>query len=480
MKRRSARAVAVASACALVAVLAAACTAAIPSGPRGPQFDGEAATSDHLAAIRTDPAALLAFLQAMPKGGDLHNHLSGAVYAESYLRWAQEDNDCIVTMTFAILAPPCDEMAGRMRAADALRAPGALDRAIDAFSMRNWNPAESGHDHFFAAFAKFGPASTKTGEMLAEVTARAAAEHVSYMELMLTPYQLATAYRGLPADTDRDFRGMRDRLIAAGLKAVVGEAKERLDAAELRQRQLLRCGTPTADQGCQVTVRYIAQIVRTASPARVFAQMLAGFEIAAAEPRVVAVNLVAPEDNPVASGDYSLHMQMLDALHALYPGVRITLHAGEIVAGLAPPAALRSHIREAIEVGHAERIGHGVDVGGEDNAGDLFREMGARHILVEIALTSNDLILGVRGRQHPLSKYLEVGVPVALATDDLGVSRSSHTQEFVRAVVDQGLDYRTLKRLVRNSLEYAFVDARTKARLQATLDDDFQAFERRP
>ena len=474
MRRVLTRLIRIAGASALVWCLGAAGVAA-----RAPQLDAESVTADRLAAIHDDPAALLAFLRAMPKGGDLHIHLSGAVYAESYLRWAQEDNDCVITMTFAIVAPPCDGPMGRPAAADALRNPATLNQAIDALSMRSWNAAQSGHDHFFAAFTKFGPASTKTGDMLADVTARAGAEQVSYLELMLTPYQTITAYRGLSGDTDRDFRGMRDRLLAAGLKAVVTEAKQRLDAAEARQQQLLRCATPMADPGCQVTVRYISQILRTATPARVFAQMVAGFEIAMAEPRVVGINMVAPEDDPVAVQDYSLHMAMLDALHGLYPGVRIALHAGELVAGLAPPDALRSHIREAIEIGHAERIGHGVDIGGEDNAADLFRELGAKHILVEIALTSNDLVLGVHGRQHPLSKYIEVGVPVALVTDDEGVARSSHAQEFLKAVEDQGLDYRTLKRMVRNSLEYAFVDPRTKARLQLKLDDDFQVFERR-
>jgi adenosine deaminase len=172
-------------------------------------------------------------------------------------------------------------------------------------------------------------------------------------------------------------------------------------------------------------------------------------------------------------------MAMLDALHAIYPTVLITLHAGEVVAGLAPPDALRSHIHDAIETGHAVRIGHGVDVLGEDDAADLLREMASSRILVEIALTSNDLILGVRGPQHPLSKYIAAGVPVAIATDDEGVSRSSHTQEFLKAVEDQDLDYRMLKRMARNSLDYAFVDAETKGRLRSKLEADFLAFERR-
>ena len=89
---------------------------------------------------------------------------------------------------------------------------------------------------------------------------------------------------------------------------------------------------------------------------------------------------------------------------------------------------------------------------------DLLREMARRGILVEILLTSNDVILGVKGQEHPLKTYIRYGVPVALATDDEGVSRSEMTQEYQRAVADQGLGYLQLKRMARNSLEYAFVE----------------------
>ncbi|MBL8187403.1 MAG: adenosine deaminase, partial [Acidobacteria bacterium] len=97
------------------------------------------------------------------------------------------------------------------------------------------------------------------------------------------------------------------------------------------------------------------------------------------------------------------------------------------------------------------------DVMYEDKPYDLLREMAAKRVLVEVCLTSNDGILGVRGKEHPLPLYLRFGVPVALATDDLGISRSEMTREYAKAVSDHGLDYRQLKRLARNSLEHAFI-----------------------
>jgi hypothetical protein len=93
----------------------------------------------------------------------------------------------------------------------------------------------------------------------------------------------------------------------------------------------------------------------------------------------------------------------------------------------------------------------------ETNPEELLQEMTKRGIMVEICLTSNEVILGVSGPQHPLSEYIRAGVPVALATDDEGVARSDMTHEYLRAAEDQKLDYLELKKMARTSLEYAFV-----------------------
>ena len=91
----------------------------------------------------------------------------------------------------------------------------------------------------------------------------------------------------------------------------------------------------------------------------------------------------------------------------------------------------------------------------------LLTTLREQDVLVEICLTSNDIILGVSGAAHPLHDYLAQGVPVALATDDQGVSRSSLAVEYARAVVDQGLDYYELKSLARTSLEYSFLEGQS-------------------
>jgi hypothetical protein len=462
----------------LVAMCVVAATASAQPAP-APPAAGDAATARYFASIRNEPSLLLAFLSEMPKGGDLHNHLSGAIYAESYLRWGAEDGNCLATATMSIVAATCDAAAGTPPVAAVLRNSTLVNQAIDAMSMRHWDRALNGHDHFFATFGKFGPPSDRTGDMLAEVAARAAAERVGYLELMLTPDGGLAGQRGRDGGWDADFGRMRDRLLAGGFQQVVTEARRRLDVGEARQRDVLRCGASPADPGCLVTIRYIYQVARAGVPEQVFAQMLAGFEIATRDPRVVALNLVQPEDDPTALRDFSLQMRMLDFLHGRYPDVRITLHAGELVEGLVPPEALRFHIRESVRTGQARRVGHGAGVMYEDDPLGLLREMASRRVLVEIALSSNALILGVTGKRHPLRMYLQYGVPVALVTDDAGVSRSTLTLEFRKAVEEQGIDYRTLKRMVHNSLEYAFADEATKTRLKSELAAAFRVFEQR-
>ena len=93
------------------------------------------------------------------------------------------------------------------------------------------------------------------------------------------------------------------------------------------------------------------------------------------------------------------------------------------------------------------------------------------------SLGSSDLTLGVRGARHPLRQFLRAGVPVVIATDDEGVARSDLTNEYQRAVEEQGLGYPEIKAISRNSLEFSFLPAAKKADLMRQLDAALAAFE---
>lgn len=418
---------------------------------------GEEKTSRYLDSIRNHPNRLRLFLQQMPKGGDLHNHLVGAIYAETFITLAIQDGLCVDRSTSGFVAPPCGGVAKTVPAAAALSDPNLYAQLVDAFSMRHFDAGrESGHDHFFATFPKFQPADRgHTGELLAEARAHAARDHVQYLELMVTPQDGAPDLGG-KIGWNGNAKETREEMLPGGMAQVVAAAGKELDEAQAKSDAILRCHSAQAAPACGVDVRFLYQVLRGLPPEQVFAQILTGFELAKIDPLVVGLNLVMPEDAYVPMRDFNLHMAMLDQLAPLYPQVPITLHAGELTSRLVPPEGL-FHIRASIEKGHARRIGHGVDVLYEPDPRQLLNEMSEKKILVEICLTSNDEILGIKDKQHPFSEYMRAGVPLALATDDEGVSRSDMTADFVRAVETYGLSYAQLKAMVRNSLEYSFL-----------------------
>ncbi|WP_425428426.1 adenosine deaminase family protein [Streptomyces violens] len=452
--------------------------AATPPPAGRPTTPAEQRVDAHLDAIRHDPRALRAFMRALPKGGDLHNHLTGAASTELLVRLAAQDGLCI-DRTDTALPPPC--RTGTRPAADTRTDPAFRQRLIRAWSMQDLPPGASGHDHFFAAFDKFDEVTERhTGELLADVTGTAAAHHQSYLETMITP--AAPAARRLAADVgyDSDLSRMHRELLAGGkLDRVVRDARREADRATAVFRRTAHCDTHAPAPGCRVTVRFISQAIRAEAPEQVFTQLAVGMRLAERDRRFVAVNLVAPEDGETALRDYRLHMRMLDYLHGVYPHAHITLHAGELTPGLVKPADLRFHIREAVHTGHAERIGHGVDLAHEDGAEELLRTMAHHGIALESPLTSNAQILGVSGDDHPFQRYRRAGVPVTLATDDPGISRTDISHEYQRAATTYHLSYPELKDLARTSLEQAFLPGPRKAHLQWRLENAFHRFEQR-
>jgi adenosine deaminase len=437
-------------------------------------------TAARFSALRNDRTALRALLQAMPKGGDLHVHLSGAVYAESLVRWAAEDQLCIRLDDMTVVEPPCDEGAGTMAATKALDNQAIYDRLVNAMSMRWYKPSSrmpSGHDQFFAAFDRFGDASwRRTAEMTIEKLAQYEADGVQYAEFMATFADKPQRQAMVAAIGDeRDFAAALTKIKQNGFDAAVATARAQVAATIAKINTLRNCTAQPAPPGCKVRFRYIAQVNRTSAWADVFVQTAVAAELARTEPWVVGLNFVGPEDWRVPRQDYADHMRMIGFLAK---GAPVALHAGELWLGLVPPEDLSFHIRQAVEVAGARRIGHGVSLSFEPNMDALLTEMRAGNVAIEINLTSNDVTLGVRGRNHPLPAYLKAHVPVVLSTDDAGVSRIDLTNEYVRAARDYGLGYRGLKAIARNALTYSFLKDADKREELAKFEKASADFER--
>src|ERR1022692_219393 len=242
---------------AIVCMLATLCYAQRP----------EEKAAKYMESVRHQPGLLLAFLQEMPKGGDLHVHLGGAIYAESMIDWAAENALCVDRSTSKLMHAACDSCeayTNKPSVRCAYQDHILYNQLVDAWSMRNWHgEEESGHDHFFATFEKFGPAMEKhAGEALAEVASRAAADHLQYIEVMQTMSGGLAGSLGTKTGWNDDFGKFREELLAGGMGDIVAAVRAETDAYEAREKEVMHCGTAQASAGCDVTMGHLYQVLR--------------------------------------------------------------------------------------------------------------------------------------------------------------------------------------------------------------------------
>ncbi len=141
-------------------------------------------------------------------------------------------------------------------------------------------------------------------------------------------------------------------------------------------------------------------------------------------------------------------------------GLRITAHAGE----WGGPQS----VRDAIHDLGAERIGHGVRAI-EDLA--LVDEIAERGIVLEVCPGSN-VALGLypNFRAHPIGQMYDRGVKVTISTDDPPFFHTTMAREYDMLNRAFDWDEGVFAKIARTSLDAAFCDADTKARILKTLE----------
>ena len=426
---------------------------------------------------KTNESLLTAFLHHMPKGADLHNHLYGAVEAEAILDSAAAkglffDRD---SGTFTT-----DKPAGPYFGPNEITSPfWRRAEVLEAISMRNRElNGESGHGHFFRSFYRFISALADDRELLRDFFIRAVNQRISYLEIMTYP---------------------GDRNWVAEVEAAKNVILADFEAQGLKWN---------------LEVRYIYPLDRNAELDQFKSELAKGLAAAQDPGRAtVGLTMLSPEDDHISQRDFMAQMETintawleLDAAHQSDqaqnpPPPFFTIHAGELTLEYAAYSTMLDRISKTIELGHASRIGHGVSIMWENQVYGLLKRMRDQAVAVEICLTSNDGILKVSGGgRHPFRLYWEAGVPVVLATDDEGLSRSNLTVEFAKAAQWFDLSYGEMKWLAFNSLEYSFLPGESyfengdfnrpkkeaaavtrksaKARLQRELLTAFDDFER--
>jgi adenosine deaminase len=462
------------------------------AGVLSAQISPEKYTADYLNTIRNNQALLTTFFQQMPKGGDLHNHFSGSIYAETYFDYAVKNDLWVNLKTLELFDKAPAANADVKRFSD-VKAEGGLAglryQLLRFWSIKDYFEGDEASDkHFFDAFERFDlPSKGLVQEGLLELKQRAKSENVLYIECMYR-----SAKHGLDLRDLNTFGPKLDSLnqqknaqalfvVLDSLythfqrKGIETKAVEFAQGLERTHRELQLDDTT-------FTLRFQTFVTRVIEDqVTLFGNLVAGFIASARSPLLVGVNIVAPEDNPNSMRNYWLHMQFFKWCKQKFPSVKFSMHAGELTLGLVKPEELTWHINAAVQEAGTYRIGHGVDLAYEKDAFTLLKTMQALNIAVEINLSSNEYILKVKDDRHPISLYRQAKVPIVISTDDAGILRSNLTEQFVLlANRYKNISYAEIKQYILNSIRYSFIEEeQLKLKLLRQLQVDFIRFERR-
>ena len=446
-------------------------------------------TNDYFERIRNNEAELTAFFSQMPKGGDLHHHFSGSIYAEPLLQRAIAEDFYLNIETMDVLKEK--PSTGNWELFSTLKSKGTLDsykqKIMQKWSVKDYNHVDYPSDKlFFESFMKFEPAiKGNFGQGLLELKNRAISENVSYIET-----QLSTIPTAMNTDDLTKFNSRLRKLALAKDEKAILKTLDSVYNSLLKKDATSYAKTFNTNfvekmhndlkiDDNQFTMRYQNFVLRFMEPVDLFKNLVIAFISADESPLMAGVNIVSPEDGETSMKDYWLHMVMFKYCHFRYPNVKYTMHAGELTLGLVQPEDLTWHIGAAVYTAGAHRIGHGVDMAYEKDSYNLLRYMAKKTIPIEINLVSNEFILKVKESRHPLTLYKQFGVPIVISTDDAGILRTNMTEQYVLlAKRYKDVSYTDIKQYVYNSINYSFIkEASVKKKLVKDLDARFKTFE---
>jgi adenosine deaminase CECR1 len=403
------------------------------------------------------PAELYTFLYALPKGGDIHNHMGGSSRPEWWLEVATDPtrNGGDAFYTRVKFSPNLDTAAPlvlfntlRQSSYDRLTAEAKGDYVrLDQLTppqRQAWLDAlrldrtGEGRDEFFRTI---WPRLDELGNNL----------HVSTELLVLN----------LRAFGAEGLRYLETQFGAHGYSDNAGTRISPENAASFIQARLAR---PDA-AGSGVTVRFQSTVLRFAPNAEKRLEDLYQF-VDAHRDLWVGLNMAGIEEN--GKGHPLRFLEKYRELRRRYPTLPLSIHAGEMDGP-------DSHIRDTLLLG-ASRLGHGVNLIKDPDTLLLLQQ--TRRVLVEVNLISNRLLEYTPDlAKHPFPEYLRTGVPVCLNTDDRGMWDSNMTDEYYTAVTTFNLSWDELIQLGRNSLKFSFAQPDVKAAMLADYEKAVAAFE---
>ncbi|WP_141561950.1 MULTISPECIES: hypothetical protein [Micromonospora] len=400
---------------------------------------------DRIRAVAT-PTELYALLFALPKGADLHIHLSGCGRPDDWYTLATtlrpgahevRVTDCpdghargtVVTVPAATVAalPACCRAGHR-----------PLAELSDAERER-WDGmltvGEDEPDSFFDRVTPQLKHLRKEPELLLGVLAatldRAAAEHVDHLEFQTGPF----GYVGADGPVPPDEMAARYRAVLSGDRATASG----------------------------VTARLLINVSRTAED--VEDRLRLSFEMADRHRDLwTGLHLSGREDQARRSLDELAGTYW--ELHRRYPELGVAVHAGEGFG-----AAYQVRPATLLPV---SRIGHGLALVEDE---ETMTALAAAGVAVECSLISNVRLGRIDGYgAHPLRRFIEAGLRPCLSTDNPGAWGSQLTDEFYVATRHLDLSWKQVTALARNSVDASFAPPAVRERLRRRLDDGLSRF----
>ena len=402
-------------------------------------------------------------LYYMPKGGDLHNHLSGSAFPEWWYEAALAEKERGYEYYTRIRIENCRDYGGN-----------AFD--FVPYYLMFHNIQASQHEQLSACEKN----EYKRLEDLTDAekaawmdSIRLDKAHEGREEFFQTHWQRLYAlannpwiqaeilYQNMKAFGDEGLVYFETQLAVRGFLRPDGSVMPPEETVDILRERLQQ--EDAVDTG--VMVRFQGAILRFRPDAEDSLRFIYRF-VHDNSDVFVGVNMVGREDND--KGYPARFLSTMRELRRQYSGVNLSIHAGEVDEP-------NSHVRDTLLLG-ADRIGHGLNLITDDDTLLLLRH---GPYLVETNLISNLLLEYVSDyAQHPFPEYLRTGIPVALSTDDRGMWDSTMTDEFFVAVTEFNLSWDEVKQLSRNSLAYAFVTPATRQELLENYELRIRRFER--
>lgn len=176
--------------------------------------------------------------------------------------------------------------------------------------------------------------------------------------------------------------------------------------------------------------------------------------------RVVAVDLAGPE--AFKTGDK--YVALFNRAKEL--GLNITIHAGE--------ACGSDEVIRAVDLLHAQRIGHGVHL--ELNMANI-KKMQEKKIAFEFCPTSNINTTSISDYEHcPIREFDRVGICVTVNSDNMTVSNTDVLKEFRHLYKAFKLQQHEVRHFLSNAIDAAFISVNEKAALLKRLANNIDSY----